>query len=48
MDSKSGKKPVLKILSLQDSPMDSELIYEYLCEISFTKFKRILFQRYEN
>ena len=26
------KKDLLKILSLEDSPMDSELIYEYLCE----------------
>ncbi|WP_296621125.1 EAL domain-containing protein [Marivirga sp.] len=32
MDSKSDPKPVLKILSLEDSPMDAELIYEYLCE----------------
>jgi len=34
MDSKSGKKPVLKILSLEDSPLDAELIYEFLCENS--------------
>ena len=32
MDSKSGKKPVLKILSLEDSPMDDELIKENLLE----------------
>ena len=34
MDSKSRKKPVLKILCLEDSPVDAELIYEYLCENS--------------
>ena len=34
MDSKSGPKPVLTILSLEDSPMDAELVYEYLCDNS--------------
>jgi hypothetical protein len=34
MDVKSGNKPGLIILSLEDSPMDAELIYEYLCENS--------------
>jgi len=32
MDSKSGPKPVLKILSLEDSPLDAELIRECLLE----------------
>ena len=39
MDSKSGKKKVLKILSLEDSPMDVELIYEYICENSNYEIK---------
>ena len=34
MDSKSGPRPVLTILSLGDSPIDAELIYESLCENS--------------
>ena len=32
MDSKSGPKPVLRILSLEDSPLDAELIKECLLE----------------
>ena len=32
MNHKKGEKCQLVILSLEDSPMDSDLIYEYLCE----------------
>ena len=34
MDSKSGPKPVFAILSLEESPIDAEMIYEFLCENS--------------
>ena len=30
MDRKSGSKPVLTILSMEDSRLDAEMIYEYL------------------
>ena len=39
MDSKSGPKLVLTILSLEDSPIDAEMIYEYLSKNSSYKIQ---------
>jgi len=44
MNDEDENKRKLKILCLEDSPMDAQLIYEYLYKIPNTKFKWILYQ----